>query len=183
MENSVLYIIGGIIVFVLIGILVMKFLLRSVFRKFGYDKNGLSQMDEKATLLYKTENLKNAARNTVIGTRQMKYADYMNEPKKDTTGWEKFLVYIHGWREPVEVLKNGNLEAYLLDIEVKPAGIFTGNFINPLGGLSIVRNCYFPKSHLQSFGKYTQMMVLYNPENPLEIIPDPENENWHYEVK
>lgn len=183
MENNILYVIGGIVVFVLIGILVLKFLLRSAFKKFGFDKNTLSQMGEKATNLYKTENMQNTTRDAASGTRQMDYADYMKESKKDTAGWEKFLVYIHGLREPVEVLKNGNLEGYLLDIEVKPAGVFMGDFINPLGGLSIVRNCYFPKSHLQSFGKYTQMMVLYNPRNPQEIIPDPENENWHYEVK
>lgn len=183
MENSILYVIGGIIVFVLIGLFVMKFLLRSVFKKFGFDKNSMSQMGEKAINLYKTENLQNTTRNAVSDARQIDYADYIKETQKDTIGWEKFLVYIHGWREPVEVIKNGNLEGYLLDIEVKPAGVFTGNFINPLGGLSIVRNCYFPKSYLHSFGKYTQMMVLYNPKNPKEIIPDPENENWHYEVK
>ncbi len=183
MENSILYVIGGIIVFVLIGLFVLKFLLRGVFKKFGFDKNAMSQMGEKATNLYKTENLQNATRNAVSGIRQMDYADYIKETQKDTAGWEKFLVYIHGWREPIEVIKNGNQEGYLLDIEVKPAGVYMGNVINPLDGLSIVRNCYFPKSHLQSFGKYTQMMVLYNPKNPLEIIPDPENETWHYEVK
>ena len=183
MENSVLYIIGGILLFILIGRFVMKSLLRNVFRKFGLDKPALSQMSEKATHLYKTEHPQGTITNSTNETAQIEYSDLIKIPKKDTTGWEKFRVYIHGWRAPIEVVKDGKVEGYLLDIEFKPAGVHTGNAIHPLGGMNLVRNCYIPKSHLQSIGKLSPMMVLYNPQNPLEIIPDPENENWHYEIK
>ena len=183
MENSVLYIIGGILLFILIGRFVMKFLFRNVFRKFGFDKSALSQMSEKATHLYKTEHPQGTITNSTKGSIQIEFSDLIKAQKKDTTGWEKFRVYIQGWRAPIEVVKDGEVEGYLLDIEVKPAGVHTGNTINPLGGLNLVRNYYIPKSHLQSIGKLSPMMVLYNPQNLLEIIPDPENENWHYEVK
>jgi len=183
MDNSVLYIIGGILLFIVIGRFVMKFLLRSVFKKFGFDKNALSQMGEKATKLYKTENLQNTTTNAASGIAQIEYSDYINKPKIDTTGWERARVYMDSSGMALEVVTKGNVEGYLLDIFVRYGDVNLSDKIHPLGGLNIVRNCYIPKSHLHSFGKYTQILVLYNPKNPKEIIPDPENENWHYEVK
>lgn len=183
MENNILYIVGGILLFILIGRFVLKFLLKKTFRKFGLDKSTLSQMSEKASHLYQTENLQNATINTTSGIAQIEYSDYMNEPKKDTTGWERGRVYVDSPGRVLEVVNNGDVEGYLLDILVRYGDVNLSNKIHPLGGLSIVRNCYIPKSHLHSFGKYTPMIVLYNPKNPKEITPDPKNESWHYELK
>lgn len=46
---------------------------------------------------------------------------------------------------------------------------------------TLIKDEIVPESHLKSFGKYTEVMVLYNPENKYEAVF--ENENWHYEIK
>jgi uncharacterized protein YpmS len=45
---------------------------------------------------------------------------------------------------------------------------------------TLIKDKIIPESHLKSFGKYTELMVLYNPENKYEAVF--ENENWHYET-
>lgn len=45
---------------------------------------------------------------------------------------------------------------------------------------TLIKDKIIPESHLKSFGKYTETMVLYNPEDKYEAVF--ENENWHYET-
>lgn len=47
---------------------------------------------------------------------------------------------------------------------------------------TLIKNYNMPVSHVTSFGKYTEVMVLYNPENKYnELIFDPDQKPWHFE--
>lgn len=71
MGNSILYIIGGIVVF-LLGSFFIKFFMKSMFKKVGFDKNILSQMSENSASLLKPKSIPNGlpATATVVSCRQ-----------------------------------------------------------------------------------------------------------------
>ncbi|QIG88746.1 hypothetical protein G6R40_03255 [Chryseobacterium sp. POL2] len=115
---------------------------------------------------------------------QITLSEVLATPKKDTTGWVRTRAFIDFYSNPIEVMDNGELSGYLIDILVK-----LDDVSNPEKTLSmkntgfLIKQYYFPKTHLHSFGRYTGLIILYNEKNLREVIPDPENETWHYEVK
>lgn len=45
---------------------------------------------------------------------------------------------------------------------------------------TLIKDKIIPESHLKSFEKYTELRVLYIPENKYVAVL--ENEDWYYEV-
>lgn len=115
--------------------------------------------------------------------KQITLTEVLTMPKKDTTGWVRTRAFIDFYSNPTEVIDDGELSGYLIDILVK-----LDNVSNPDKTLSMkstgffFKRYYFPKTHLHSFGRYTGLIILYNEKNLREVIPDPEQKPWHYEV-
>ncbi len=100
-------------------------------------------------------------------------------PKKDIVGWIRTRAFIEMCFNLVEVTDNGELIGYLIDINLKHDNTLNAATMRSVG--FIVERYYFPKSHLNSFGRYTGLIILYNP-NLKEAVIDPEQKPWHYEV-
>ena len=108
--------------------------------------------------------------------KQITLSEVLAQPKKDTTGWIQTRVFIESYFNQKEVLDNGTLVGYLIDINVKHDNVLKFSNIG-----FIIENYYFPKSHLHSFGRYTGLIILYSP-NLKEAVIDPNQKPWHYEI-
>jgi len=111
--------------------------------------------------------------------KQIALSEVLSQPKKETTGWIRTRAFIEMCFNPVEVIDNGELAGYLIDINLKHDNVLNSATMRNIG--FIVEGYYFPKSHLQSFGRYTGLIILYNP-NLKEAVIDPNQKPWHYEI-
>jgi hypothetical protein len=114
-----------------------------------------------------------------IMSKQITLSEVLAIPNKGTTGWIKTRAFIENCFNFVEVKDNGELVGYLIDINVKHDNILQSATMRNIG--FVIKRYYFPKSHLHSFGRYTGLIILYNP-NLREAIVDPEQKPWHYEI-
>ncbi len=96
---------------------------------------------------------------------------------KDTSGWEH---------------KRAIIQHYTPGGNVEDRGIIIGKIFNFMVQIdddngsrwtTLIKNKFIPLEHLGSFGKFSEVMVRYNPDKKHEAVFDPENENWHYEKK
>lgn len=113
--------------------------------------------------------------------KQITVSEILAMPKKDTTGWERTRAFITMCYNPVEVTDNGTIVGYLLDMTVKYDGAL--NTATMRNVEFVMERYYIPKSHLDSFGRYTGLIIWYNPKKLSEtVVPDPNQKPWHYEV-
>jgi len=114
---------------------------------------------------------------------QVAFSEISNPLPPDTSGWVRTRAVIDFYGDPIEVMDGGDLVGYLINLLVK-----IDNVLNPDDTLKykssgfLIERYYIPKTHLHSFGKYTGLVVLYNPGNLREIIPDPDQKPWHYDI-
>lgn len=101
----------------------------------------------------------------------------IRDKQYDTTGWLSARAVIITFNALGKVMDNGKDAGRLFAFMVQIEGEDTSRW------RTLIKDIVIPESHLKSFGKYTEVMVLYNPSNKYEAVFDPENEDWHYEVK
>ena len=93
----------------------------------------------------------------------------------DTTTWYSARGVIIYFNPLGKVMDNGREAGRLFSFMIQIEGDDGSRW------RTLIRDNVIPESHLKSFGKYTELMVLYNPENKYEAVF--ENEDWHHEVK
>lgn len=106
----------------------------------------------------------------------------MEYSASNTIGWQKARVFIDCCVVSTEVMENGILKGYLADITVRWNGLQISQKIHPLAGITNIFKYFIPIAHIHSFGKYTQLILLYNPNKPSEVIIDPNQIPWHFEI-
>jgi len=92
----------------------------------------------------------------------------------DTSTWYSARGVIINFNPLGKVMDNGKEAGRLFAFMVQLEGDDNSRW------RTLIKDKIIPESHLKSFGKYTETMVLYNPENKYEAVF--ENENWHYET-
>lgn len=92
----------------------------------------------------------------------------------DTTTWLSARAIIISFNALGKVMDNGKEVGRLFAFMVQLEGDDNSRW------RTLIKDKIIPESHLKSFGKYTELRVLYNPENKYEAVF--ENENWHYEM-
>jgi hypothetical protein len=114
-----------------------------------------------------------------MASKQITLSDVLAIPKKDSYSWIRTRAFIEYCFNPVEVKDKGELVGYLLDINVRHDNVLQSATMRSVG--FIIERYFIPKSHIHSFGRYTALIILYNP-NLREAIIDPEQNPWHYEI-
>lgn len=96
----------------------------------------------------------------------------------DTTTWLSAHAVIINMNPLGKVMDNGKEAGRLFAFQVQIDGMDGGTW------RTLIKDKIIPVNHLNSFGRKTEVRVLYNPENKYkDVVFDPENENWHYEKK
>jgi len=96
---------------------------------------------------------------------------------KDTSGWEHKRAIIQQYTPGGNVEDKGTVIGKIFHFMVEI------DDDNGSRWKTLIKNKFIPLEHLGSFGKFSEVMVCYNPNQKYEAIFDPENENWHYEKK
>jgi hypothetical protein len=116
-------------------------------------------------------------------SKQITLSEVLALPEKDTTGWVKTRAFIEMYSNFINVVDNGIIVGFLTDIFVRYDNVSEPEKVITMksSGL-LIQGYYFPKSHLHSFGRYTGLIILYNAKNLREVVVDPEQKPWHYEI-
>ncbi|WP_188753937.1 hypothetical protein [Parapedobacter defluvii] len=94
----------------------------------------------------------------------------------DTTTWQSAHAVIINMNPIGKVMDNGKEAGRLYAFQVQIDGTDGGTW------RTLIKDKIIPVNHLNSFGRKTEVRVLYNPENKYKDIIF-ENDDWHYEVK
>jgi hypothetical protein len=93
----------------------------------------------------------------------------------DSSMWLSARGVIINFNPLGKVMDNGKEAGRLLSFMIQLEGDDNSRW------RTLIKDIVVPESHLKSFGKYTELMVLYNPENKYEAVF--ENDDWHHEMK
>lgn len=96
--------------------------------------------------------------------------------KTDTHTWQSAHAVIINMNPLGKVMDNGKEVGRLYAFQVQVDSINGGTF------RTLIKDKIIPVNHLNSFGRKTEVQVLYNPENKYKDITF-DNDDWHYEVK
>lgn len=94
----------------------------------------------------------------------------------DTTNWLSAHAVIINMNPLGKVMDNGRETGRLYAFQVQIDGTDGGTW------RALIKDKIIPVNHLNSFGRKTEVQILYNPENKYKDIVF-ENDDWHYEVK
>lgn len=94
----------------------------------------------------------------------------------DTINWLSAHAVIINMNPLGKVMDNGKEVGRLFAFQVQIDGTDGGTW------RTLIKDKIIPVNHLNSFGRKTEVQVLYNPENKYKDIVF-ENDDWHYEVK
>lgn len=94
----------------------------------------------------------------------------------DTTTWQSAHAVIITMNPLGKVMDNNKEVGRLFAFQVQIDGTDGGTW------RTLIKDKIIPVNHLNSFGRKTEVQVLYNPENKYKDIVF-ENDDWHYEVK
>jgi hypothetical protein len=109
--------------------------------------------------------------------QEISFSDAMQKQKQwNTSTWVNVRAIIVTYHSVGKVMDNGNEVGKLFAITVQVDKASGGSW------RTLIKDVYVPITHLNSFGKNTEVQVLYNPENRYKEIIF-ENNNWHFEVK
>lgn len=97
---------------------------------------------------------------------------------KDTSGWTKAKGIITRFIPDSKIVENGQVVAQLFAFYIQTARDAT----ILRSDKAFISGHIIPVSHIGSFGINTPIQVLVNRTGAWAVF-DPENENWHYEVK
>lgn len=93
----------------------------------------------------------------------------------DTTTWLSAHAVIINMNPLGKVMDNGKEAGRLFAFQVQIDGMDGGTW------RTLIKDKIIPVNHLNSFGRKTEVRVLYNPENKYKDVVF-ENEDWHHEV-
>jgi|GEM_PF-912889 len=94
----------------------------------------------------------------------------------DANNWQSAHAVIVNIHPLGKVLDNGKEAGRLFAFQVQIDGADGGTW------RTLIKDKIIPVNHLNSFGRKTEVQVLYNPENKYKDIIF-ENDDWHYEMK
>ncbi|HRP89306.1 MAG TPA: hypothetical protein PKX92_04660 [Edaphocola sp.] len=94
----------------------------------------------------------------------------------DTNTWLSAHAVIINMNPRGKVMDNGKEAGRLFAFQVQIDGTDGGTW------RALIKDKIIPVNHLNSFGRKTEVQVLYNPENKYKDIIF-ENDDWHYEIK
>ena len=112
-------------------------------------------------------------------TKEMTMEQALRKVKHyDTSDWRKSKAIITQIIPCDIITKNGRVAAKMTSFTVRLENY--GD--NPMVNEARIFDKIMPIAHFQSFGINTKVDVLVNPSRNTAIF-DPENENWHYEIR
>ncbi|MBS1644694.1 MAG: hypothetical protein JST21_08245 [Bacteroidetes bacterium] len=94
----------------------------------------------------------------------------------NTSTWLSAHAVIVNMNPQGKVMDNGKEVGRLFVFQVQIDGTDGGTW------RALIKDKIIPANHLNSFGRKTEVPVLYNPENKYKDVIF-ENDSWHYEVK
>jgi hypothetical protein len=108
--------------------------------------------------------------------RVSQLSDIVKRQQYDTSNWLSAHAVIVSFNPLGKVMNSGKeagrLFAFMVQIDGEDGGTWR----------TLIKDKIIPENHLNSFGRKTEVRVLYNPENKFKDIVF-ENDDWHYEVK